>query len=90
MELTEYHAPGTSMGDFTKSDPTELYVLRNMSAPFAWGYSDCNTYIVRYVDLINNSNTIDEVRGKYYDARSALWFNKIYKSLSKGIMGPSS
>lgn len=62
-----------------------LWLLQHQPDEFVWGWKDCNTYIVEYVDWLNNSQTLREVRGKYWDARSAFKFTRDYKKLNVGI-----
>jgi hypothetical protein len=63
----------------------ELFLIQHRHGEFAWGHNDCNTFIVEYVDLLLGSNIISEVRGKYFNARSALAFIRNYKALDVGL-----
>ena len=67
--------------------PLEMYLAHaQQQNEFKWGWNDCNTFIVKYVDLVKGSNIITEVRGKYWDARSAFRFTRDYKKLDAGLI----
>jgi len=63
----------------------ELYLTQHSNESFKWGWADCNTFIVEYVDWLTGSNILNEVRGKYWDAKSAFRFTRDYKKLDAGL-----
>ena len=63
----------------------ELYLVQQANMEFQWGWNDCNTFIVEYVDYVKGTRIIDEVKGKYWDARSAFRFTRDYKKLDAGL-----
>jgi hypothetical protein len=63
----------------------ELYLSQHSTGEFEWGWNDCNTFIVEYVDYLKDTQIISQVRGKYYDARSAFRFTRDYKKLDQGL-----
>ena len=63
----------------------ELFLIQHRHGEFEWGQNDCNTFIVEYVDFLKGSSIIKEVRGKYFNARSAFVFVKNYKALDVGL-----
>ena len=66
--------------------PLEMYLAHaQQQTEFNWGWNDCNTFIVKYVDLVKGTKIINEVRGKYWDARSAFRFTRDYKKLDAGL-----
>jgi len=77
----------TEKVDVNEMNFTDLqwYVLRFTTNKFEWGHNDCNTFIVEYVDWIKGTEIIKEVRGKYWDARSAFKFTRDYKKLDAGL-----
>jgi hypothetical protein len=63
----------------------ELYLTQHSNQPFDWGWNDCNTFIVEYVDFVKGTRIINEVKGKYWDAKSAFRFTRDYKKLDAGL-----
>lgn len=63
----------------------ELFLTQQSDLNFEWGWNDCNTFIVKYVDWVKGTNIISEVKGKYWDARSAFRFTRDYKKLDAGL-----
>jgi hypothetical protein len=66
-------------------DGLKLYLLQHQPDDFQWGWTDCNTFIVEYVDWLTGSNIIKDVRGKYWDAKTAFRFTRDYKKLDAGL-----
>lgn len=66
-------------------DGLHLFLYRYQAENFVWGWKDCNTFVVEYVDYLKNTNIYNEIRGKYYNIRSAISFVKNYKPLDLGL-----
>lgn len=69
----------------TAITPLTIFITQRTTKQFKWGWFDCNTYIVEYVDWLTGSNILREVRGKYWDAKSAFRFTREYKKLDAGL-----
>tara|TARA_B100000497_G_C7668191_1_gene403015 strand:+ start:808 stop:1221 length:414 start_codon:yes stop_codon:yes gene_type:complete len=67
------------------TDNLKIWLMQHQPDDFKWGWTDCNTYIVEYVDWLTDSDYISDVRGKYFDARSAFKFTRDYKQLDVGV-----
>lgn len=68
-----------------ESTPLETFLTQISGNEFEWGWNDCNTFIVRYVDWIKGTNIYGEVKGKYWDAKTAFRFTRDYKKLDAGL-----
>jgi len=66
-------------------DGLEMWIMQHSHSEFEWGWNDCNTIVVEYVDWLTGSNIMNEVRGKYYDLKTAHRFAKNYKQLHVGL-----
>ena len=40
--------------------------------PFKWGFNDCNTLALQWLDKLQNRGWLDRVKGKYSDLRGAI------------------
>jgi hypothetical protein len=52
------------------------YLIEVSQQKFAWGQWDCNTFISRWIDRLNNENSSAELVGKYSTALSAARYFK--------------
>lgn len=50
------------------------YLAEHRHTQHAWGTNDCNTFIVRWVDQLLNSNQIELIAGKYHTGTGAARF----------------
>ena len=62
-----------------------LFLMKYQNENFVWGWKDCNTFIVEYVDYLKDTSIYDEVRGKYFNIKSAIGFVRKYKCLNVGL-----
>tara|TARA_R110000744_G_scaffold244960_4_gene361726 strand:- start:463 stop:891 length:429 start_codon:yes stop_codon:yes gene_type:complete len=62
-----------------------LFLMKYQNEEFVWGWKDCNTFVVEYVDYLKATTIYTEVQGKYFNIKSAIKFVRNYKCLNVGL-----
>lgn len=60
--------------DFQQKKKLISFIQQELGKPFQWGFTDCNTFVLRGIDSVLETTYSWDVVGKYWDQKGAVFF----------------